>query len=116
MLLLISYLLYLIITAVITFYVGWLCYKNGIHYIQKELQDEVLSHTVNRFLLLGYYLTNIGYAAIMIYNWEPVNNVADVIKTLSSRLSLIVLSMGGMHYINIALIYLLRQNKKRINN
>lgn len=112
MLLITSYILYLTITAVITFYVGWLCYKNGIHYIQAELKDEVLANAVNRFLLIGYYLTNLGYAAIMIYNWEHVNNMADVINALSKRISFIVLSMGGMHYLNITLIYLLRQNNK----
>ena len=112
MLLIISYVLYLIITAVITFYVGWLCYKNGIHYIQAELKDEVLANAVNRFFFIGYYLTNLGYAAIMIYNWDQVNNMADVINALSKRISFIVLSMGGMHYLNITLIYLLRQNNK----
>lgn len=112
MFLIISYTLYLIITIVVTVWVGWLCYKNGIHYIKQELQDEALSQAVNKFLLIGYYLTNIGYAAIMIYNWDTITNVTELIRSLSNRLSLIVLSMGCMHYINIAVIYLLRQKNK----
>lgn len=111
-----SYLIYGIITFYITVKVGWICYKNGIHFIQLELQDEQIAHSVNKLLLVGYYLLNLGYALSMIYTWKTIHNHLELLSTLSYRTAYIILGLGLMHYFNIAVITLLRKKSSNTHS
>lgn len=109
-----TYAIYLLITFFITVRVGWICYKNGIHYIQAEINDLQLAESINKILLVGYYLFNLGYATLMIYSWNTIYTYPALIESLSSKSAYIVLSLGIMHYCNITIIYLIRKmNQKR---
>ncbi len=66
----IAYILYLIITYIITVRVGFIFYRNGRVFILELLhQDVQLTDFINRILLTGYYLLNLGYAALMLRSW-----------------------------------------------
>ncbi len=110
---LIAYLIYGMITFYITVRVGWICYKNGIYFIQQELQDKELSNSVNKMLLMGYYLMNLGYVALMIYTWQNLHSITELVQSICSRCAYIILSLGSMHYFNIIVIYLLRRKNKK---
>jgi hypothetical protein len=107
----IAYLVYLLITAVITIKVGWICYRNGIHFIYGELHDMALSQTVNKLLLTGYYLVNLGYVSLMLYHWKKVGGIVDLVESISYKTGSIVLFLGGLHGINMLVIYLSRNRK-----
>lgn len=109
-----AYCIYIVTTFIITVYVGWLCYKNGIYFIQEELQDHQIAAVVNNLLLLGYYLINLGYSAIMIYNWQQVQTLAELIETVSHKTGYILCTLAIMHYMNILVIYL--AHKRSINH
>ncbi len=109
---LLAYLIYCIITFFITVRVGWICYKNGLHFLEEELKDKLIAESVNKLLLTGYYLFNLGYASIMIYTWNAIHSFSELISGISSKSAYIVLSLGVMHYINMFLIYFLRKKNK----
>ena len=55
-----AYIFYLLITYIITFKVGLIFYRNGKIYILKLMRgNEHLSASINRLLLIGYYLLNL---------------------------------------------------------
>ena len=91
--------------------VGWICYRNGIHFIYRELEDMPLAEMVNKLLLTGYYLLNLGYASIMIYYWDETTTLIGMINSISFRTGCIILFLGGLHCINMLAIYLLRKKK-----
>lgn len=101
-----GFILYLGITGFITVYVGQVLFKNGRHFIFKMLGDEMLTDSVNRILLAGYYLVNLGYVSIMLTMREPSQTLADLVASLSTAVGRIVLTLGAMHYFNIAAIIL----------
>ncbi len=103
---LIAYLIYLIATFFITVRVGWICYKNGEVFIQQVLHDVEMTQLVNKFLLIGYYLTNLGYMAVSIYFWGQIGNFMEMINIVSQRIGLIVLMLATMHYFNMTFIAL----------
>ena len=103
---LIAYLIYLSITFFITVRVGWICYQNGVVYIYQILNDEEMTQLLNKFLLIGYYLMNLGYMAVSIYFWEEIGSFLEMINIVSQRIGLIVLMLAGMHYFNITFIAL----------
>ena len=108
---LIAYLIYGIITYLITVRIGWICYQNGYHFIVEEMKDAQIATSINKILLGCYYLTNLGYITIMIAFWQPVNSFQALVESLSNKVACIVLALGCLHFLNMTAVYLLRKQK-----
>ena len=103
-----AYIIYLFITYLITVRTGWLFYRNGRVYIITLLKgDEKLADFINRMLLTGYYLLNLGYAAVMIRYWQPVTSFAELAGSIASMTGRIMLTLAFIHFCNMAAIYML---------
>jgi hypothetical protein len=109
----IAYIVYLLLTYLITVHVGLRFYKNGRLYILNLLNgDEELTNFINRLLLVGYYLLNLGYAAIMISFWEPITSWLDLFTSICIMTGRIMLTLGFIHFINMTVIYFLSKQKQ----
>lgn len=104
-----SYIIYLFISCFITIYVGWQCYKHGYIYILHLVNDGRISIAINKILLLGYYLLNIGYITWSLSTWQPVINVPDILAQVCMKIGLITVILCVLHYTNITVIYFLRR-------
>jgi hypothetical protein len=101
----VAYIIYLFITYIITVRVGKVFYKNGRHYILSIVHgDEQLTDFINKILLAGYYLMNLGYATIMLSFWKTVTSYADLIASVSSMTGRILLSLAIVHFANMYII------------
>jgi hypothetical protein len=99
-----GFIIYILISGYITVYVGQVLYKNGRHFILKMLKEEGLTDSVNRILLTGYYLVNLGYVSLMLTQRPPVETLSELIAALSVSIGRIMLTLGVMHLVNIAII------------
>jgi hypothetical protein len=98
----ISYLIYLPITFYITVIVGWVLYKKGIVFLIDAFNSNVeLASILNKFLLLGYYLLNLGYAAVSIHIFSEINSITQLIEELSKRIGMLIIGLALMHYFNM---------------
>ncbi|MGH1518022.1 hypothetical protein [Chryseobacterium sp. JK1] len=104
----ISYVIFLSISSYITIDVGRRCYHEGKAYLKYLLHDDDLCLTINRILLGCYYLVNLGYIAISITSWITINSVEDMITVTAIRIGSIILILCGLHYLNIFILYFLR--------
>lgn len=105
---LLAYLLYLSAAYYITVHAGLSFYRNGRIYILNLMQgDEKITDAINKMLLTGYFLLNLGYSALMISNWEQVVTWAQLIGSFGTMLGKITLTLGIIHFINMLTIYLL---------
>ncbi len=106
----ITYSFYLVITIALTIWVARTLFKNGkvflidIFHGNKELAD-----SVNNLLLVGFYLINIGYAVYTLQVTSAISNVQQVIESLSLKIGLIILILGGMHFFNLYIFFALRK-------
>ena len=101
----IGYLIYLSLTSVIIIKVGKLCYDNGNLFVSQLIPNhEELCHQINKMLLIGYYLLNLGYCARTIISWEKIQSIKQLIEIISTKSAIIILTIGFMHYINIFLL------------
>ena len=106
----ITYSFYLVITIALTIWVARTLFKNGkiflidIFHGNKELAD-----SVNNLLLVGFYLINIGYAVYTLQVTNNIANVQQVIESLSLKIGLIILILGGMHFFNLYIFFTLRK-------
>lgn len=98
----ISYLIYLPITFYITVIVGWVLYKKGIVFLNDAFNSNVeLASILNKFLLLGYYLLNLGYAAVSIHIFSEINSITQLIEELSKSIGMLIIGLALMHYFNM---------------
>jgi hypothetical protein len=101
-----AYILYLSLTYIITVHVGLIFYRNGIIYIERLLQqDKKLAGFINKMLLTGYYLLNLGYAALMLRSWKTLNTWTEVFVTVTSMTGKIMLTLALIHFLNMAIIF-----------
>lgn len=103
---LIAYATYTLSIAVIIVYVGHYLYKYGQVFIDRCLVDDPqLSVTINKILLTGFYLVNLGAGIYAISTWSPLNNMLEVLGSLIYYVSRLLLILGIMHYLNIIIIH-----------
>ena len=105
----ISYIIYSIITIYITVVVGYKCYKSGYHYVLSIFIEKEITQAINKILLLGYYLTNIGYAITIISTWKEITSLPMLINELSLKIASIVFILAAMHYMNMIVLALWRK-------
>ncbi|MAS21272.1 MAG: hypothetical protein CMF34_13625 [Leeuwenhoekiella sp.] len=110
---LITYILYVFFTSSVIIWVGKTCSAKGEVFILQALNDASLTARVNRSLLIGYYLVNLGYVLISIQTWPGLNSLEEVLLELSQRTGLLIFLLGGLHYFNI---YFITVHLKKISN
>jgi hypothetical protein len=109
----IGYIIYLSITALIILKVGKICYTNGNIFVAQLIPNhEDLCLKINQVLLIAYYLSNLGYCAITLVQWNIITTQTQLFETIAIKTSIILFLIGIMHYINILIIT--KQVKKLI--
>jgi hypothetical protein len=58
-------------------------------------------------------VVNIGYIALVLSLWEPVTTVPQMLGVLSQRIALILFTLAGLHYQNIAVLLIWSRVKQR---
>jgi len=103
-----SFIFYLLITWFITVHVGLIFYRNGKIYILNLLHgDEKFTLFINRLLLVGYYLLNLGYVTMTIRFGKPLYSWAEVIASICSRTGKIMCILAVIHFCNMAALLLI---------
>jgi hypothetical protein len=98
--------LHLLTAGYITVYVGKVLFRNGRPFLLSMLEEEAITDSVNRLLLTGYYLINLGYVFVMLTMRSPVETVSDLIVSLSISVGRIMIVLSVMHYFNITAVVL----------
>lgn len=100
-----AYCMYLPIAFYITWNVGRDLHAKGRIYIEDCFPNDFqLAHTLNNFLLTGYYLLNLGYAAVALGTFDNITNYYTLTEELLFRLGIIILSLGIIHYTNLIVL------------
>src|SRR5256885_6988206 len=94
---LLMYIAYLLLSAGLTAWVARVLFRNGQVFLDDALGDERLSRSVNHLLVVGFYLLNLGYAAVAIRVSSEVANATDAVGTLSVKIGLVLLVLGTVH-------------------
>lgn len=111
---LLAYCIFLLSTVYIIVVIGKICYRNGNTYVLSLIPGhQELCLRINRILLTGYYLVNIGYTATTLAYWKQIHTVIGFAEALTWRTGYILLLLALLHYAN--LFILTRYVKKIIN-
>lgn len=111
-----SYAIYMPLTIALTVWVAKTLFTNGRVFLVDIFHgDEMLADSVNRLLVVGFYLINIGYAVYTLKIFEAITSAQLVIETLSVKLGAIILILGGMHFFNLFVFFKLRRRAKELS-
>lgn len=111
--LIITYLLYLVITIFLTIWVARTLFRHGRIFLIGIFHGETeLADAVNKLLLVGFYLVNVGYAVYTLKIFGAVDSLELLIERLSEKVGLIILILGAMHFFNLFILFRLRKKSK----
>lgn len=110
-----TYLTYLLISILLTVWVAKTLHKNGRVFLVDAFRgNEQLADSVNHLLVVGFYLVNIGYVALALKEAEAPANLQGVLEVLSSKVGVVLLVLGGMHFFNLALFSKMRKRATQL--
>jgi hypothetical protein len=105
-----TYCIYLPVSIVLTIWVARTLFVNGrVLLLEIFYYDTLLADSVNKLLLVGFYLVNIGYAVYTLKIWHTVDSNQVIIETLSMKIGWIILVLGAMHFFNLFVLFALRR-------
>jgi hypothetical protein len=105
-----TYLAYLAISVALTIWVARTLHKNGrIFLVDSFLGNADLADSVNHLLVVGFYLVNIGFVTLALKYGEHATDVQTGLEILSSKVGLVLVVLGAMHFLNLYVFARLRR-------
>ena len=97
-----TYISYVILSVLLTIWVGHTLHKNGRVFLVDVFQsNEALADSVNHLLVVGFYLINFGFVSLALKLSKHPETAPQGIEMLSSKIGLVLLVLGGMHFFNL---------------
>jgi hypothetical protein len=109
---LIDYFIYIVASVLLTVWVGDTLQRNGRPFLVSVFKEDGMADSVNRLLVIGFYLVNFGAAAILINTGGPPPTVADMLKQTVTRIGVVLLVLGFMHFNNLLILRSIRRRDK----
>src|SRR5215469_14213780 len=104
------YLAYLAISVMLTIWVARTLHKNGrIFLVDSFLGNEGLADSVNHLLVVGFYLVNVGFVSLALKYGEKAVDAQSALEILSTKVGLVLLVLGAMHFFNLYVFSKLRR-------
>ena len=107
------YTAYLVISLSVTIWVAQTLQKSGRPFLIDAFHGNgELADSVNRLLVVGFYLINLGYISLQLKLESAPDSAAGVVEALAGKLGLVLLVLGVMHFGNLGVLAKLRQNTR----
>ncbi len=105
-----TYIIYLGISVAMTVWVAQTLFKHGrIFLVETFSGKEDLADSVNHLLVVGFYLINIGYITLALKYGDKPADMVGAIEALSTKVGLVLLVLGFMHFFNLAVFSKMRK-------
>ncbi len=110
-----SYLVYLAITLIVTVWVATTLHRNGRVFLLDAFHgNDALADSVNHLLVVGFYLINVGYIALVLRSDQKPNNLMEAMEIFSHKIGVVLLVLGVMHFINLKIFSTMRQRAQKV--
>ena len=97
-----AYLHYLVISLAMTIWVARTLHRNGRVFIIAAFRgNEAMADSVNHLLVVGFYLINIGFITMALRYGTKPGTLEAMLEFLSSKLGVVLLVLGAMHFFNL---------------
>ncbi|HEV3042158.1 MAG TPA: hypothetical protein VHA33_30640 [Candidatus Angelobacter sp.] len=102
MIIVISYLIYLLISIALTVWVARTLHLRGAIFLVDAFHGSTdLAASVNHLLVVGFYLINIGFVSLALKSDLFIHDWREAIEMLSAKIGWVLLTLGAMHFFNL---------------
>ncbi|MBT8199759.1 MAG: hypothetical protein HKN24_01405 [Acidimicrobiales bacterium] len=110
--LLIVYVLYGVVAIYLVVWLAKTLYKNGETFLMDVFsRRKELAQALNRMLVTGFYMLNLGYALLLLPGERPSSPV-EASELLISKLGILLVSLGVIHFVNMFVFWRIRSRKE----
>jgi hypothetical protein len=75
--------------------------------------DEALAASVNRLLVVGFYLVNLGYVSLTLRVGYDPTTAREGIEALSGKIGFVLIVLGFMHFFILFVLSRMRRSANR---
>jgi hypothetical protein len=99
------WLLYGVASIGLTFFLARTLFRNGAVFLQSLFHgNPELARAVNVLLVVGFYMLNLGYSALL-FGSDQVVNVQSGVDGVGLLVNRLGVSLGVIHFLNMAIFY-----------
>ena len=99
-------------TAVAVGLVVWLARTlshHGAVFLEDVFEDNPrMAQAVNRLLVVGFYMLNLGYAGLLL-KADTAGDAVTAVEVLVWKLGVLLLSLGALHFVNMYVFMRIRR-------
>lgn len=111
--LILTYTLYLLVSVAMTVWVARTLHRNGRVFLVESFGGRAdLADSVNHLLIVGFYLVNLGFITLALKQGMKPHDAAAVFEVLSSKVGIVLLVLGAMHFSNLLIFHRLHRRQQ----
>ncbi|MBR7836452.1 hypothetical protein KDL01_24455 [Actinospica durhamensis] len=110
-----TYVVYLLLSVILTVWVARTLSRTGHVFLVTLLRgDELVAGAVNRLLVVGFYLLDLGFVTLFMRIGGTVASIRACFEALSVKIGTVLLVLGVIHLANVYLLARIRRRSMRM--
>ena len=103
------YVIYSVVSVGLVVWLAHTLFRNGEVFLEDVFEDNPrLAKAVNHLLVVGFYMANLGYAALLLQSNAAPDGVTAV-ELLVNKLGVLLVSLAVLHFANMYVFYRIRR-------
>jgi hypothetical protein len=107
------YAVYAAVAVAVTALLARTLFRNGAVFLEDVFADRpALAVAVNRLLVVGFYMLNMGYAFYVLRAGRGLD-AFEAIQYLVNRLALLLVTLAVLHFVNVFVFWRIRAHREQ---
>ncbi len=102
------YVIYVVVSVGLVAWLARTLFRNGAIFLEDVFADPRMAEAVNKLLVTGFYMLNLGYAALLLKS-EAAPTAVAAFEVLGQKLGVLLVSLAGVHFLNMWVFHLIRR-------
>ena len=108
-----TYFTYLLVAVPLTVWVAQVLSRHGQVFLDDVFRaSEGLATAVNRLLVVGFYLLNLGFVSLYLRLGSEVSDLRGLLEALSVKIGVVTLVLGVIHFLNVWVFSAMRRRHR----
>lgn len=108
-----TYVAYLLVAVPLTVWVATTLSRHGQVFLEDVFTgSEALAHAINRLLVVGFYLLNLGFVSLYLRSGADVVDLRGLLEQLSVKIGVVTLVLGVVHFLNVWVFSAMRRRQR----
>ena len=107
------YFVYVVVAIALTAWLARTLYRSGTAFLHDVFAEKpALADAVNRLLVVGFYMLNLGYALFIVRTSRNLDAFGAV-QFVVNRLAVLLVTLAGLHFLNVFVFWRIRARREQ---